>query len=172
MKTNRNRLLPIIYGSLVMTFLYLTPILNFVNLLCCAGVILGAAVGVITYIKQIKNTDMELSVKDGGIIGFLCGLLSGILTTVIYLTLIMFSNINPISEALPLLEKLNLNFNQNEMSVVNKISEEISRSGFSLTFSVYMFVYHLIGFTIFGFLGGLLTSTLIRKSNLKKIKTL
>jgi len=63
-----NRITPIIYGTAVMTLIAVFPVLNLINVFCCAGIILGGFAGVYTYWKQLQNTGLSLTTKDGGMI--------------------------------------------------------------------------------------------------------
>ena len=105
MSSSPNRLMPVIFGALVMTLISTFPLLNLINVLCCAGIMLGGFAGVFFYNKQIRDTSIELTTKDGGIIGLLSGIISAVLVSGINLLMVLFSDVNPITEAYALLEK-------------------------------------------------------------------
>lgn len=86
-----NKLVPVLIGGLSITAISAIPVLNLVNLLCCAGVMGGAIIGVWFYKKNFPQ-DMPFSVGDGAIIGTFSGAVAGIVTTLIFaLTTGLFS---------------------------------------------------------------------------------
>ena len=50
-----NRLKPVLISFLVMSLLSIAPLLNFINLLFCAGIMLGGVAGVLSLKKQFQH---------------------------------------------------------------------------------------------------------------------
>ncbi|MBL7129289.1 MAG: hypothetical protein ISS16_09945 [Ignavibacteria bacterium] len=158
-----NRLLPIVFGTLVMTFVSVFPVLNLINLFCCAGILLGGLAGVFFYNKQIQNTQIELTTKDGGIIGLLCGIVSAILVSGINLLLTLFSDVNPINEAYDFINKLGQEVPPEVTETMDKFSDEFNQYGFSPTLSILSLVMNLIIYPLFGAIGAVIGVSIIKK---------
>ncbi len=158
-----NRLFPIIFGTLTMTFISVFPLLNFINLLCCAGIMLGGFAGVFYYNKQIQNTQIELTTKDGGIIGLLCGIVSAVLVSGINLLLTLFSDVNPITEAFAFLDKFGQEVPPEVTETMDKFSDEFNQYGFSPTLSIFSLVMNLIIYPLFGAIGAIIGVSIIKK---------
>jgi hypothetical protein len=161
-----NRMIPVIYGTFVMTSISILPFINFINLFFCSGIILGGIAGVFIYNKQLAGTDVKLTSKDGVMIGILCGILSGILVSSFNFIFMLISKHNPIDETMLLLKDFSL---PPEVTVqMNKFSDEFNQYGFSPTISVVSLFSNLIIYPLFGMLGAVLGVSIIKKKNQKQ----
>jgi len=165
MEKQPNRIIPIIYGTFVMTSISILPYINFINLFFCSGIILGGLAGVLIYNKQLAGSQSKLTSKDGVMIGILCGILSGILVSSFNFIFMLLSKHNPIDETLSLLKDFSLP--QEVMVQMNKFSDEFNRFGFSPTISIVSLFSNLIIYPLFGMLGAVLGVTIINKKNEK-----
>jgi hypothetical protein len=163
MSSSPNRLMPVIFGALVMTLISTFPLLNLINVLCCAGIMLGGFAGVFFYNKQIRNTSIELTTKDGGIIGLLCGIISAVLVSGINLLMVLFSDVNPITEAYVLLEKFGQQLPQEVNETMDKFSDEFNKYGFSPTLSVLSLIINLVIYPLFGAIGAMIGVSILKK---------
>ncbi len=163
MERQPNRMIPIIYGTFVMTLISIFPFINFINLFFCSGIILGGIVGVFIYNKQIAGTQLKLTFKDGVMIGILCGILSGVLVSSFNFIFMLMSKHNPIDETLNLLKDFSL---PPEIVVqMNKFSDEFNNYGFSPTISIVSLLSNLIIYPLFGMIGAVIGVTIINKKN-------
>lgn len=167
MQNNPNRLIPIVYGTFVMTMISVMPLLNFINLFFCSGIIIGGVAGVISYNKQLAGTDLKLTSKDGVMIGILCGILSGILVSGINFLFMMMSKHNPVDETLNILNGFSLP--PEVMQQMNKFSDEFNKYGFSPTISIVSLFSNLVIYPLFGMIGAILAVSVINKKNKKNI---
>lgn len=163
MSSSPNRLMPVIFGALVMTLISTFPLLNLINVLCCAGIMLGGFAGVFFYNKQIRDTSIELTTKDGGIIGLLCGIISAVLVSGINLLMVLFSDVNPITEAYALLEKFGQQLPQEVNETMDKFSDEFNKYGFSPTLSVLSLIINLVIYPLFGAVGAMIGVSILKK---------
>jgi hypothetical protein len=163
MNIQPNRLIPIVFGTLIMTLISTFPVLNLINLFCCAGIMLGGFAGTFFYNKQIQNSQIELTTKDGGIIGLLCGIVSAILVSGINLLMTMFSDVNPITEAYQLLEKFGQEVPAEVNETMNRFSDEFNKYGFSPTLSILSLTMNLIIYPLFGAIGAIIGVSIIKK---------
>ena len=93
-----NKLTPVIISSVIIVILSVFPILNFINLICCAGVILGGVAGTFYYANVLKANGERVQFKDGVMIGLLSGFISAIITVLLMTIMAMLVNQNPIPE--------------------------------------------------------------------------
>jgi hypothetical protein len=161
-----NRMIPIVYGTFVMTSISILPFINFINLFFCSGIILGGIAGVFIYNRQLAGTKIELTSKDGVMIGVLCGILSGILVSSFNFLFMLISKHNPIDETMALVKDISL---PSEVTVqMNKFSDEFNKYGFSPTISIVSLFSNLIIYPLFGMIGAVLGVTIIKKKNQKQ----
>jgi hypothetical protein len=163
MEKQPNRMVPIIYGTFVMTSISILPFINFINLFFCSGIMLGGLAGVFIYNRQLTGTQIKLTSKDGVMIGVLCGILSGIIVATFNFVFMLISKHNPIDETLTLMDKFSLP--PEVMEQMNKFSEEFNKYGFSPTISLVSLFSNLIIYPLFGMIGAVLGVTIINKKN-------
>jgi len=87
MNDTPGKLMPALYGGIIMGVISGIPFLNFVNCLCCAGVMFGGFMAVFFYKKDLKATDPPLTNSDGLQLGALAGVFGaivGIILTLIF----------------------------------------------------------------------------------------
>jgi hypothetical protein len=162
-----NRMIPVIYGTFVMTSISVLPFINFINLFFCSGIILGGIAGVFIYNKQLSGTTIKLTSKDGVMIGILCGILSGILVSSFNFIFMLISKHNPIDEMSSVLKDFSLP--PEVMVQMNKFSDEFNNYGFSPTISIVSLFSNLIIYPLFGMIGAVLGVAIINKKNQNKI---
>ena len=160
-----NRITPIIFGTAAMTLIAVIPVLNLVNIFCCAGIIAGGFIGVYTYWRQLDNTGLLLTTKDGGMIGILCGILSAVFVTGIGLLMSLFSDINPILEIMKTVDDLGIQLPPESAQYLEKFSNEFNEHGFSPTITIFSFISNLILYPLFGSIGAVLGVSLLNKKN-------
>lgn len=164
-----NRITPIIYGSAVMTLIAVFPVLNLINVFCCAGIILGGYAGVYVYWKQLQNTGLALTTKDGGMIGILCGILSAIFVTGFGLLLSLFSDTNPMLEIMKTFDDIGFQMPPEMLQYLDKFSNEYNEHGFSPTITIFSFISNMILYPLFGSIGAVLGVSFLNKKNIPKI---
>jgi hypothetical protein len=73
-----SKLMPAIYGGVIMGAISGIPFLNFINCLCCAGIIFGGFMAVFFYNKDLKPGDPPLMSSDALQLGALAGVFGAI----------------------------------------------------------------------------------------------
>lgn len=164
-----NKLKAVIVAAGVMTFLSVTPLVSMINMLCCAGVILGAAAGVYTYNKEVVNFGRVLEIKDGVMIGILGGIITAIIYTGFFLAIQLFSEGNMFTDMSADLEKFGFPISPEYYSVMDHFNDETREYGFSPTLTGITLLLNLIIYPLFGAIGGLLTSNLLRKKHTPQV---
>lgn len=160
-------MIPIVYGTFIMTSISVLPFINFINLFFCSGIMLGGLAGAFIYNKQIENSQTNLTTKDGVIIGILCGILSGILVSAFNFAFMLMSKQNPVDETLSFLKDVSLP--PEVMVQMNKFSDEFNKYGFSPTISVVSLFSNLVIYPLFGMIGAVLGVTIINKKKQNKL---
>jgi len=167
MNSTPNRLKPIIIGTFVISAISVMPLLNFVNLFCCAGIIFGGAFGAMYYNKQLRGSNLQMTTKDGAITGLLSGILSAIIVTGINLLMVLYSDINPVNEILEVVNTLNKDLPQEVYDQMKHFSEEIERYGYSPTLTFVSLIINIIIYPVFASIGGIIAALI----NISKSKS-
>lgn len=164
-----NRLRPVIISFLIMTLISIAPVINFVNLFFCAGIMLGGVVGVIYYNKQLRQINYSLKFNDAFLIGLLSGFLSAIVVSGFNIITLMYSSVNPINESLKLLGDFAINLPPEADNQIRMLSEEFNKFGYSPTLAIFTFISNIIIYPLFGAIGSLITASILNNRNVSKI---
>jgi len=78
-----SKLLPALYGGVIMAVISAVPFLNIVNCLCCAGVMLGGFMAVFFYKNDLKEGMPPLESADGLALGAMAGLFGAVIGTLL-----------------------------------------------------------------------------------------
>jgi hypothetical protein len=154
---------PVIISSVVIIVISLFPILNIVNLLCCAGVILGGAAGTAYYHNQLSKTGGIIQYKDGVAIGVLSGIISALIVVIGTTLMTMIVRQNPITEIFNIIDSQGLHIPPDADRFLQQISSEYDKNGFSITLTLISLVADLISYPIFSAIGGMLTVAIYSK---------
>lgn len=146
-----------------MVIISLFPVLNLINLICCAGIILGGFAGTAYYNRQLRNSGSIVQFKDGVAIGILSGILSAVVVVILSTFLTIMLKENPIPELFKLIESMSLNLPSGLEEFLQKISDEYSKHGFSITLTLISLGIDVINYPLFGALGGILAVSILRK---------
>lgn len=158
-----SRISPVIWGSIVMTTIAVMPLVNFINLFFCAGIIIGGYFGAIVYSKNASALKIQFVRKDGVMIGLLSGILSAVTVTGINIIMMMYSDVNPALEASKFLQDAGFQFPPEVKEQIGKFADEFNEFGFSPTIAIFSFVSNLILYPVFGMLGGMLGIAFAKK---------
>ena len=72
------KLIPALYGGIIMGLVSVIPIIKFVNCFCCAGIMLGGFMAVFFYKKDLKDSSPPLTNGDCLALGALAGVAGAI----------------------------------------------------------------------------------------------
>ncbi len=169
MDNSPNRLRPVIIGTLAISAISIMPIINFVNLFCCAGIILGGAIGAMFYSRQLSNFNQQITTKDGAIMGLLAGILSAIIVTGINLLMVLYSNINPITEILEAVNTFSKDLPQEVYDQMKHFSDEFERYGYSPTLILVSLIINVIIYPLFASIGGIIVAMININKNKRRI---
>ncbi len=165
-----NRLKPVLIGFLVMTLISIAPILNFINLFFCAGVMLGGVAGVLSFKKQFQNPGTAVVYKDAVMIGVLSGFMSAVFVSGFNIITMMYSDANPIVESAKFLEDFIKDLPPEANNQLNSLADEFNKYGYSPTLAVFTFISNIIIYPLFGAIGSLITATILNNKNKNTVK--
>ena len=162
-----NRLTPVIIGSTVMTAISVLPLINFINLFFCAGIMIGGYFGVLSYYRQIAGTSHVFAYRDCVITGILSGVLSAVTVSGINIIVLMYSKSNPVTESLSMLGEFGKNLPPEVNTQMNKLADEFNKYGYSPTLAIFTFLSNIVIYPLFGAIGALIAAAIIEKRNRK-----
>ncbi len=166
----------ILIGAAVIAGVSALPGISLINCCCCAGILLGGALGVFFYQKDFQPDMPPMETSDALIIGLLSGIFGAIGATI--LSSLFLLAIGPVESELVLgiwkgiIENLAENgtipydvADQLLEQMEDSMSEAMSFSGILLGL-----VFNIIVFPIFGMLGGLIGFGLFRKKDVHQVQ--
>jgi hypothetical protein len=153
----------VIIASIVMLIMSLFPVLNLLNFICCAGIILGGAAGTYYYSRQLDKIGMAVQNKDGIMIGLLAGIISAILYVIFSTLLIMVTKQNPVEILYKVVDQYGINVPPESEKLLRNVHEEYSTRGFSIMMIGVELFARIISHSIFGPVGGLIVASIMNK---------
>ena len=165
-----SKLMPALYGGIIMGIISGIPFLNFVNCLCCAGVMFGGFMAVFFYKKDLPPDNQAFSNSDAMALGALAGvfgaILGNVITGVLLLTVgnitgkAMYNMVIGLYDSIGLLDKM-------PADAVEQMERGMMESGLSVTNIVLSFVID----PLFGLLGGLIGYAFLKPKALPPAQT-
>lgn len=163
MQQQPNKLLPVLFGAFVITFISVFPLLNFINVICCAGIMIGGYAGVHMYNKECIKCNQQLTNKDSMFIGILAGVFSAVLVSIFSMVTTMFSDINPMQEINNMMHQFGFPSTPETDQILYSLSDEFDKHGFSPTLAIITFVINIIVYPLFAMIGALISFSVINK---------
>jgi len=146
-----------------MVFISIFPVLNMLNLLCCAGIILGGAAGTWYYARQLEKAGQFIQNKDGIMIGLLAGIISAIVYVIFSTTIMMIAKQNPVELVYKMTEQWGFSIPPESEKMLRTVYEDYQKNGFSpIMIGVELFS-RIVSHCIFGPIGGLLVASILNK---------
>jgi hypothetical protein len=152
MKSKPDKLMPALYGGLLIATIWSVPGLNFLNCLCCAGVLLGGFLAVLLYQKDIDPDTEQLTRDDCTNLGIYTGIIASVAGMVIQFAIqVIFGDI-AIEMMMKLAERMQVDFPPEIYQMV----EEARQQGPNIFGSIMAMFITVIPNTLFAFLGALI----------------
>ncbi len=147
------KFVPALYGGIIMGVISAVPFLNFINCLCCAGILFGGFMAVFFYKNNFTPDTPPFSTGDCLAVGALAGLIGAVVATALdQVFMMLFGNILR-DFIFHLLDSMNLDIPQEALDEIRRRIEETPTGIVSIFVDL---VFGLILYTIFGLLGGLI----------------
>lgn len=146
-----SKLMPAVYGGIIMGVISGIPFLSLINCLCCAGIMFGGFMAVFFYKKDLKPEHPPLTSGDGVTLGALAGVFGAIVGTI--LTVIIFYAVGDVARQAiyRIMEDSGV---MESMPPEARNQMEHSMSGSALSVASLFFAFILD--PLFGLLGGLI----------------
>ena len=149
-----SKLLPALYGGIIIGVIGAIPFVNFINCLCCAGVLFGGYMAVFFYRKDLPPA-LPLESSDGLALGALAGLFGAIigllLTGLVYLAVGNIAGKAMIDMLMSVYDKAGI-LDQMPPEAIDQMEMSAHQS----PLNVMSIVGSLIVDPLFGLLGGLI----------------
>ena len=144
MNQQPSKLMPSIWGGLLIGIIIGVPLLNLINCACCAGIIGGGVLAVYLYRNRVDPAT-PLNMADGAALGILAGIFGAIIGTVLdgLLGTFTFDFLYKIAEYV-------------DDPEFDEMIEQLNPSVIGPGFFVIGFIFKLVFNCIFGLVGGLL----------------
>ncbi len=154
---------PIIISSFLMVFISIFPVLNLLNLLCCAGIVIGGAAGTYYYGRQLEKAGGFIQNKDGIMIGLLSGIISAIIYVIFSTLIMMISQQNPVELVYKMTEQYSIPIPPESEKMLQTVFKEYQQNGFSTIMIGVELFSRIVSHCIFGPVGGLLAASIMNK---------
>jgi len=152
MNSKPDKLMPSLYGGLLIATIWAVPGLNFLNCLCCAGVMLGGFLAVLLYQKDISPESGHLTREDCTTLGIYTGVISSIAAVLIqYVVTLLFGDI-AIEMMMRLAERMQVDLPPE----IYPLIEEAKNAEPNIIGSFLAIFIYIIPNTLFSFLGALI----------------
>jgi hypothetical protein len=156
-----SKLMPALYGGIIMGVISGIPFLNFVNCLCCAGVMLGGFMAVFFYRKDLQPNDPPItngdSVQLGALAGVFGALVGVVLTVAIHFALGGVQNQAMSQMIMSLYDKLGI-LDKMPPEAVEKMQDQMKDTALSAMAIIPPFIID----PLFGMIGGVIGYTVFK----------
>ncbi len=152
MNPKPDKIIPALYGGIIMALVSTIPFIGFINCFCCAGIILGGLLAVFFYKNNFTPDTAPFTAGDCMIVGLIAGNIGAIVGS--FLTLLfeqLFGNVM-VDVLIEWLHSTNVDIPEESWQALEQASE--GTTGF---FSfLFQLVVNVFIYGIFGLLGGLI----------------
>ncbi|HTK82228.1 MAG TPA: hypothetical protein VL633_08055 [Bacteroidota bacterium] len=158
MNPKPDKVIPALYGGIIMALVSTIPFLAFINCLCCAGIMLGGLLSVFFYKNNFTPDTPPITAGECMIVGLIAGNIGAVVGS--FLSLLFMKLFGPvmINAIVDFLHQLNVQLTQDQWNALDK-----AREGNTGAFS---FVLGMIGnifiYGVFGLVGGLIGYSLFK----------
>ncbi|HEY3131978.1 MAG TPA: hypothetical protein VGL91_21155 [Acidobacteriota bacterium] len=145
---------PALIGGIILAGGSTIPVVNFLNCLCCAWLVMGGAAASYLY---IKDSPVKVTTGDGAILGALAGVAGSVLNTLLSIPVKMLLPANT--------ERLREMLDRPEIpeGLRSILASAVGRGTFSIVALFFGFVFMLILSLIFATLGGIIGVAIFEK---------
>lgn len=152
MNPKPDKVIPALYGGIIMALVSNIPFLSIVNCLCCAGILLGGFLAVFFYKNNFTPDTPPFTSGDCIGVGAFAGVFGAVFGTLLSaLFMSLFGNIF-LKQVLDILENMNIQLPEEAMRGI----EESMNEGFQIVSMVWSLLANLVIYPVFGLLGGLI----------------
>ena len=154
MPESRSKLMPALYGGIIIAVISELPVLNLINCCCCAGIMLGGFLSVMFYTKEGPPGSVLLTSGDSLLLGVLAGVFGAFIGTALNaLMLGVFGNVAG-EVVRSILDSFGDRIPQEALDEIERALGEAAI--FTPLAILISFVKSIILYPLFGLLGGLI----------------
>ncbi|MBI2430248.1 MAG: hypothetical protein HYV29_15905 [Ignavibacteriales bacterium] len=161
MKPKPNKLMPSLYGGLLIATLWAVPGLNLINCLCCAGVLLGGFLAVLLYQKDFTPETDPLIKNDCIQLGIFSGLIASVAAVIIQVIVTLVFGDVAVEMMMRLIEKMNVEMPPEFYALIEQAKEEEP----NLFGSILAVFFYILPNTLFSVLGALIGWNVFKPKN-------
>lgn len=147
-----DRILPALYGGIVMTVLVVVPGLNLINCLCCAGILLGGFGAVFFYKNEFTPDTPPYTAGDCMAVGAIAGLAGAVISTIVSSIMVLLFGNFMLEFAMQWIDQQGIQLPGEIQNVLNQALDE----GVTIISILGDLLLALMIYPIFGMLGGLI----------------
>jgi hypothetical protein len=134
---------------------------------CCLVVPLAAMFSIILY-KRTDNSILKIEAVTAVGFGFATGIIAAFFASCFDVLITFITRSNEFVSSLPQTESMIKGMKlgpvvDESLKLLKKIASEITKTGFSPLYTVFIFITNMITFSIFGILGGLIGMLFVNK---------
>ncbi|MCK5147798.1 hypothetical protein KAR48_13655 [bacterium] len=159
MENQPSKLIPALIGGGTMAILSTVPLINLGNCLCCMWLLIGGAMAVWFYRKNLPAGTV-MTGGDGALIGLLAGVFGALFFTLLNTLFMAMGNAMPLDDIFDNIRQYQGDIDPEIEDFFNGIGEEGFLSPF---FVVIQLIASLIIYSIFGLLGGIIGVAIFKK---------
>jgi hypothetical protein len=148
-----SKLMPAIWGGLLIGFLAGIPFFAWINCACCIGVMAGGVLSVYLYKNELAEGS-QLTMGDGAVLGLFAGIMGTVVAAILET---IFGNVG-----IDLLYRFS---NFLDIPELNYWLSEIDPKHFAKGIFALKLVTNLVTFVIFGLVGGILGVSIFNKKS-------
>ena len=152
MNPKPDKLMPSLYGGLLIATLWAVPGLNLINCLCCAGVLLGGFLSVLLYQKDFTQETEPMIKNDCIQLGIYSGLIASVAAVIIQVIVTLVFGDVAVEMMMRLVERMNVEMPPEFYSLIEQAKEEEP----NLFGSILAVFFYVVPNTLFSMLGALI----------------
>jgi hypothetical protein len=172
MPTKPDKVLPALYGGIIIAVISTVPGLSFINCLCCAGVMAGGVMAVFFYKNTLTPESSPLESSDGVQLGLIAGAFAAVIATFFSIIIrLIFGDVGS-KMIMEFLERL-ADSGSLPPEAMDGIRQGISQSmeeGFKFAQIMIGFVINIIIYPLFGLFGGLIGVAMFKSKQLPVVQ--
>jgi hypothetical protein len=150
MNPKPDKIIPALYGGLIMAVISTVPVLSLVNCLCCAGILFGGFMAVFFYKNNFTPDTPPYTSGDCMAVGVMAGVISAFASTI--LSLMFMALFGRVTEGMLMNMLRNLNLPEQNLQMIEE-SLQGAKTGLAIFIELFE---RLIIHGLFGLLGGLI----------------
>ncbi|MEI7907847.1 MAG: hypothetical protein WCI84_10880 [Bacteroidota bacterium] len=162
MNIQQDKVIPALYGGLLIATVWAVPGLNFLNCLCCAGVMLGGFLAVLLYQKDIPPESGQLTREDCVQLGIYAGIISSVAAVLIQYTVTLLFGDIAIEMMMRLAERMQVDLPPE----IYPLIDEAKKAEPNLIGSFLAIFIYIVPNTLFSFFGALIGWKVFQPKNL------